>query len=146
MLGAAEEVALFLAADAARGGDPAQRRHDLGDIVLDQRLGAEARLGIEAFVPHAVDIAVDTLVEDEEQPLDVARRRQRAEPFEPCPNGLIVEMLALVGIAPRLHPRLPVMLARGLRPGGIVGRGHEIAVGAERRGEKHLVVLRTVIS
>src|SRR3546814_18142083 len=34
------------------------------------------------------------------------------------------------------------MFARRFGPNGIVGRDHQIAVGAERRGEKHSVILR----
>src|SRR3546814_18756005 len=41
-----------------------------------------------------------------------------------------------------LQPRFPVMFARRFGPGGIIGRDHKVAVGAERRGEKHSVILR----
>src|SRR3546814_7023021 len=74
-----------------------QRGDDFGDIGLDQHLGAEARLLIKALVPHAVDIAVDALVEDEEQPLDVVRRRQLAELFEPSADRLMEMGRASVG-------------------------------------------------
>src|SRR3546814_8690196 len=136
MLGAAEEVALFLARDRPRRGDLFQRGDDLGDIGLDQYFRAETRLLIEAFVPHAVDIAVDALVEHEEQPLDVPSRTQAAQLFEPGADRLIIELLAGVGLAPRLHSRFRVMRPRGLRPGGIVGGVGQLGVGAERRGEE----------
>src|SRR3546814_8582735 len=54
----------------------------------------------------------------------------------------MVEIPAFVGIAPCLQPRFPVMFARRFGPGGIIGRDHKVAVGAERRGEKHSVILR----
>src|SRR3546814_16503322 len=57
MLGAAKEVALFFARNAARRGDLVQRGDDLGDIILDQSLRADARFLIEPLVPHAVDLA-----------------------------------------------------------------------------------------
>src|SRR3546814_8535493 len=58
-----------------------------------------------SLVAHAVDIAVDAFVEREEQPLDVARGGQFAQPVEPGTDRAMVEMLALIGVAPRLHPR-----------------------------------------
>src|SRR3546814_3189753 len=54
----------------------------------------------------------------------------------------MVEMLALIGVAPRLHPRSGVVCLRGLRPGGIVRGLGKRGVGAERGGEEHGVVLR----
>src|SRR3546814_11884672 len=86
---------------------------------------------------------MDAFVEDEEQPLDVARRRQLAQLFKPAADRLMVEIPAFVGIAPCLQPRFPVMFARRFGPGGIIGRDHKVAVGAERRGEKHSVILRS---
>src|SRR3546814_13216976 len=59
MLGAAKEVALFFARNAARRGDLVQRGDDLGDIILDQSLRAEARFLIEPPVPNSVDISVN---------------------------------------------------------------------------------------
>src|SRR3546814_3712059 len=88
-LGAAKEIALFIARDRPRGGDAVQRRDHLCDIILDQPLGAEARLLIQTLVAHAVDIAVDALVEDEEQPLRIARRRQGAQPVEPDRKSVV---------------------------------------------------------
>src|SRR3546814_12140988 len=85
---------------------------------------------------------MDAFVEDEEQPLDVARRRQLAQLFKPAADRLMVEIPALVGIAPCLQPRFPVMFARRFGPGGLIGRDHKDAVGAEHRGEKHWVSLR----
>src|SRR3546814_14133697 len=67
MLGAAKEVALFFARNAARRGDLVQRGDDLGDISLDQSLRAEARFWIEQPVPHAVDIAVNAFAKDDEK-------------------------------------------------------------------------------
>src|SRR3546814_13522112 len=99
MLGAAKEVALFLARDRARGGDAVERSDDFRDIILDQPLGAETRLLIEALVAHAVDIAVDAFVEREEQPLDVARGGQFAQPVDPGPDRAWVEMPAPIGSA-----------------------------------------------
>src|SRR5690606_17614943 len=89
----------------------------------------------------SVDIAVYALVEDEEQPLDVARRGEGAQPLEPGADRLEVEMLACIGFAPRLHSRFRVVRPRRLRPGGIVGRIGQFGVGAQRRGENHPVVL-----
>src|SRR3546814_17891804 len=116
MLGAAKEIALFIARDRPRGGDAVQRRDHLCDIILDQPLGAEARLLIQTLVAHAVDIAVDALVEDEEQPLRIARRRQGAQPVEPGAARAIVEMLAFVGAAPRLTYRFGPTHPTRLRP------------------------------
>src|SRR3546814_10571554 len=68
---------------------------------------------------------MDAFVEDEEQPLDVARRRQLAQLFKPAADRLMVEIPAFVGIAPCLQPRFPVMFARRFGPGGIIGRSEE---------------------
>src|SRR3546814_2702581 len=99
MLGAAKEIALFIARDRPRGGDAVQRRDHLCDIILDQPLGAEARLLIQTLVAHAVDIAVDALVEDEEQPLRIARRRQGAQPVEPRSEEHTSELQSLMRIS-----------------------------------------------
>src|SRR3546814_18707087 len=96
----------------------------------------------QSLVAHAVDIAVDAFVEREEQPLYVARGGQFAQPVEPGTDRAMVEMLALIGVAPRLHPRSGVVRLRGLRPGGIVRGLGKRGVGAERGGEEHGVVLR----
>src|SRR3546814_14289867 len=87
MRGAAKEVALFFARNAARRGALVQRGDDLGDIILDQSLRAEARFLIEPLVPHAVDIAVNAFVKDEEQPLYVTGGRQLAQLFQPRPRS-----------------------------------------------------------
>src|SRR3546814_20167037 len=50
MLGAAKEVALFLARDRARGGDAVERSDAFRAIILHKPLGAETRLFIEALV------------------------------------------------------------------------------------------------
>src|SRR3546814_9403323 len=60
----------------------------------------------------------------------------------PISDRAMVEMLAFVGAAPRLHPRFGVMRLRRLRPGRIVGRLGKLGIGAERGGEEHGVVLR----
>src|SRR3546814_12712520 len=80
MLGAAKEIALFIARDRPRGGDAVQRRDHLCDIILDQPLGADARLLIKTLVAHAVAIAVDALVAAEAQTLRLARPHQGAHP------------------------------------------------------------------
>src|SRR3546814_7322920 len=106
MLGAAKEVALFFARNAARRGDLVQRGDDLGDIILDQSLRAEARFLIEPLVHHAVDIAVNAFVKDEEQPLDVTGGRQLAQLFKPPPDRLVFEIFAFeIG---RAHLYTPV--------------------------------------
>src|SRR3546814_20619765 len=84
-------------------------------------------------------MAVNAFVKDEEQPLDVTGGRQLAQLFTPRPDRIVIEIFALVGIAPPLQPRLTVMFARRFGPSGIVGRDHMTAVGAARRGEKHSV-------
>src|SRR3546814_11336268 len=94
-----------------------------------------------SLVAHAVDIAVDAFVEREEQPLDVARGGQFAQPVEPGTDRAMVEMLALIGVAPRLHPRSGVVRLRGLRPGGIVRGLGPRGVGAARGGAENGVVL-----
>src|SRR3546814_5556648 len=121
----AKEVALAFARNAARDGDLVQRGDGVGDIILDQSLRAEARFLVEPLVPHAVDIAVNAFVKDEEQPLDVTGGRQLAQLFKPRTDRLVIEIFALVGIAPRLQPRLTVMFARRFGPKGIVGRSEE---------------------
>jgi len=56
---------------------------DLGDVVLDQLLGAALGAQVELRLAHAIHVAVDALVQHEEQPVVVVLAAQLTQLLQP---------------------------------------------------------------
>ena len=92
------------------------------DIFLDYLLGTQPGDLIELRAAHAADIAVDTLVQCEQQARVIMPRTEGAKPIEPMADGHVVVGRGLVATFPAIKARGRVISLRGLFPGRIVLR------------------------
>ena len=101
----------------------AQAVVDLVDVLLDQLLGAELGAPVQRAAAHAPHVAVNTLVEGEQQALVVVACPQAAQAIEAQANLGVIVLAGLVDLPPTalarelivLHCRLaPFVVARAL--------------------------------
>ena len=95
---------------------------DFVHVVFDQLLGACAGLFVELVVAHTAHIAVDALVEGEQQAHIVVTGTQAAQTVQPAADGGVIVELGLVHLAPALHTAGGVVFLRQ-RPPFLVGLG-----------------------
>jgi hypothetical protein len=82
---------------------------------------------MESRVPHAIDVAVNTLVQLVENSDEITSSPQSSKTSEPTPNGLIVKVLGFVRLFPLGDAAFVIVRLGGLRPlvitrGGLHGR------------------------
>ena len=117
-VGAIKEVELLLHIDlvAVQLREETQGVIDLVDILLDEALGPGAGARVQAVVAHPAHVAVNTLVEGEQQALVVLARAQAADAVQAQSNLRVVVLAALVDLPPALLSGELVVLPGRLQP------------------------------
>ena len=128
MLGAAEEIALFLKRDVIHfcARQMVQRLGHGIHVIVDQLFGAKPRFAPQMVVGHPIHIAVDAFVERVEQPLAVSGGAQFDQPLQSAADRTVIKMLADIGFAPARLARPAIQIARRVGPlviGGRLGEG-----------------------
>ena len=100
-----EKFEFFLEADLLdlRAGQRRKGVDDLLDIVVNQLFGTEDRTLVEGGLAHPGHIAVNALVEGEQQAAIVVTGAHSPQPVQPDTNRDIVELGGLIAHAPAVH-------------------------------------------
>ncbi len=125
MISAAEKIQFFLKADFVnfRAGEVLQRRGHLAHVVVDQLLGAKARLFVQDGAAHAAQVAVNAFVEAEQQTTVILLGPECPELVQPGANGYVIVVSRRFNKSPAVCTRFGVVGNRGLFPFFVTGSG-----------------------
>ena len=117
-VGAVEKIELLLRVDqrVVDLRQVAQGFIYLVNILFYQLLGAKPGLAIQAAAPHPAHIAVDALVEREQQAVVVVPRPQAANAVEPQADLGVIVLAGLVDLTPASLARQLIVFQRRRAP------------------------------